>query len=258
LAAISGRILFAARAAKPHCIKENSVNYRNWSATNSPNLGSVVLSVLDFLRSGVIVTGIRGEIYWANLTAKEILDAHDGLEVDAEGFMLLSEESRPFPVAGMLPTDAPAASVDDEDRSIKYVHRPFGKRDLTVIARPFVSFRENPDVDKPAALLFIQDPERPVRVLQTDLRQFYGLTLTEGSLANFLMEGSTLEECCERLAIRPSTARMHLRNLLAKTGTRGQGELVWLLFRNHGLMTPTTPPRFDTVDPTTIALCLAQ
>jgi DNA-binding CsgD family transcriptional regulator len=218
------------------------VNYRNWSVTNSPNLGSIVLGVLDLLRSGVVMIGIRGQLYWANLTAKEILDARDGLEVDAQGFLLLSEENRPFPAAEVLSRDAPAASVDFEDQSIKYVRRPFGKRGLTVIARPFVSFREKPDADKPAALLFIQDPERPVRVLQTDLRQFYGLTLTEGSLANFLMEGSTLEECCERLAIRPSTARMHLRNLLAKTGTRGQGELVWLLFRNHGLMTPTKPP----------------
>ena len=218
------------------------MNYRNWSVTNSPNLGSIVLGVLDLLRSGVVMIGIRGQLYWANLTAKEILDAHDGLEVDAEGLLLLSEENRPFPVAEMLPRDAPVASVDDEDQSIKYVRRPFGKRGLTVIARPFVSFREKPDADKPAALLFIQDPERPVRVSQTDLHQFYGLTLTEGSLANFLMEGSTLEECCERLAIRPSTARMHLRNLLAKTGTRGQGELVWLLFRNHGLMTPTKTP----------------
>ena len=212
------------------------MNYRNWSATNSPNLGSMVLGVLDFLRPGVIMTNMRGQVYWANLTAKEILDTHDGLEVDAEGFLMLSEENRPFPVTGMLPGDAPAPSVDGENRSIKHVHRPFGKRDLMVIARPLVSFRESPDGDKPAALLFIQDPERPVRVLQADLRQFYGLTLTEGSLANFLMEGSTLEECCERLDIRPSTARMHLRNLLAKTGTRGQGELVWLLFRNHGLM----------------------
>ena len=218
------------------------MNYRNWSVANSPNLGSVVLGVLDLLRSGVVMTGIRGQLYWANVTAKEILDARDGLEVDAEGFLRLSEENRPFPVAEMLPKDAPEASVDDEDQSIKYVHRPFGRRGLTVIARPFVSFRENPEADKPAALLFIQDPERPVRILQTDLRQFYGLTLTEGSLANFLMEGNTLEECCERLAIRPSTARMHLRNLLAKTGTRCQGELVWLLFRNHGLMTSTRVP----------------
>jgi len=55
------------------------VNYRNWSVTNSPNLGSIVLGVLDLLRSGVVMIGIRGQLYWANLTAKEILDAHDGL-----------------------------------------------------------------------------------------------------------------------------------------------------------------------------------
>src|SRR5215470_18432645 len=135
-------------AARPYCVKEISVNYRNWSVTNSPNLGSMLLGVLDLLRSGVVMAGIRGQLHWANLTAKEILDAHDGLEVDAEGVLLLSEENRPFPVAGMLPRDAPAASVDDEDPTIKYVRRPFGKRSLTVIARPIVSVLESPDADK--------------------------------------------------------------------------------------------------------------
>jgi hypothetical protein len=33
---------------------------------------------------------------------------------------------------------------------------------------------------------------------------------------------------------------MHLRNVLGKTGTASQGELVWLLFKNLGLV--GTPP----------------
>jgi DNA-binding CsgD family transcriptional regulator len=218
------------------------VSYRNGNGSNPPDLASVVLGALDLVRTGVVVTTIRGRLLWANRAAEDILSARDGLEVDAEDVLLLSHGGCPFPIETMLTGNAAEQAAGDGDRSVKCVHRPSGKRNLTVIVRPTASFAESQNTEKPAALVFIQDPERPVRVLQTDLRQLYGLTLTEGSIANFLMEGSTLEECCKRLAIRPSTARMHLRNLLNKTGTRSQGELVWLLFRNHGLMSAAPVP----------------
>jgi DNA-binding CsgD family transcriptional regulator len=214
----------------------------NGNGTSPANLASVVLGALDLLRAGVVVTSIRGRLLWANRAAEDILNARDGLEVAAEDILLLSQEGCPLSIAAMLKGNAAAPAFGEGDHSVKYVHRPSGKRPLTVVVRPTASYAESQNAEKPAALVFIQDPERPVHILQADLRQLYGLTLTEGSLANFLMEGSTLEECCKRLAVRPSTARMHLRNLLNKTGTRGQGELVWLLFRNHGLMSAVPTP----------------
>ena len=68
------------------------------------------------------------------------------------------------------------------------------------------------------------------------MHQLYGLTYTESNLVNWLMDGKTLEECRVLLGVRPSTIRMHLRNVLGKTGTASQGELVWLLFKNLGLV----------------------
>jgi DNA-binding CsgD family transcriptional regulator len=49
------------------------------------------------------------------------------------------------------------------------------------------------------------------------------------------MEGWALEECCEELGIRRTTAKMHLRNIFAKTNVRRQGELVSLLLKSIGL-----------------------
>jgi DNA-binding CsgD family transcriptional regulator len=220
--------------------EEMSVTYRNGNGSNLPDLASIVLGTLDLLRTGVAVISIRGQLLWANSAAEDILNAHDGLEVDADDFLLFSEGACRFPIESML-TGATVAWPDGYgDPWIKHVNRPSGKRDLMVISRRTAYFGDGHDTQKPFALVFVQDPDRAVRVSQRELRQLYGLTVTEGSMANFLMEGSTLEECCRRLAIRPSTARMHLRNLLDKTGTRGQGELVCLLFRNHGLM--NAPP----------------
>jgi DNA-binding CsgD family transcriptional regulator len=49
------------------------------------------------------------------------------------------------------------------------------------------------------------------------------------------MEGVALDDCCTQLGIRRTTARMHLRNIFAKTGVRRQGELVALLLKSIGL-----------------------
>ena len=222
------------------------MNCRDGKSVSSSNLTSVVLGALDLLRTGVVVTSIRSRLLWANRAAEDILSARDGLEVDVQDTLLLSEEGSPFPVETMLTEHASEPALSGSDRSVRYVHRSSGKRDLTVVVRPTSFLAGSQDAERPAALVFIQDPERPVHVSQTDLRQLYRLTLTECSVANFLMEGSTLEECCNRLDIRPSTARMHLRNLLNKTGTRCQSELVWLLFRSLGLMSagPVTGSSF--------------
>jgi len=218
------------------------VTYCNGNGSNLPDLASIVLGTLDFLRTGVVMISIRGQLLWANRAAEDVLNTHDGLEVDADGFLLFSEGASRFPIESMSTGTAVACADGYGEPSIKYVHRPSGKRDLMVISRRTAYFGDSRDTHKPFALVFIQDPDRAVRVSQRELRQLYGLTLTEGSMANFLMEGSTLDECCRRLAIRPSTARMHLRNLLDKTATRGQGELVCLLFRNHGLMNASPVP----------------
>jgi DNA-binding CsgD family transcriptional regulator len=81
----------------------------------------------------------------------------------------------------------------------------------------------------------IQDSALPVETAEAELRQLYGLTSAEARLSNLLMEGAALEDCCAQLGIRRTTARMHLRNIFAKTGVRRQGELVALLLKSIGL-----------------------
>jgi DNA-binding CsgD family transcriptional regulator len=81
----------------------------------------------------------------------------------------------------------------------------------------------------------ILDSAQPVETAETELKQLYGFTATEARLANHLMEGLSLEDCCAAMGIRRTTARMHLRNIFAKTGVRRQGELVSLLLKSIGL-----------------------
>jgi DNA-binding CsgD family transcriptional regulator len=55
-------------------------------------------------------------------------------------------------------------------------------------------------------------------------------------MANLLMEGRTLDECCQQLAIRRSTGRTHVQHLFEKVGVQRQSELVSVLWKSIGLI----------------------
>jgi DNA-binding CsgD family transcriptional regulator len=85
-----------------------------------------------------------------------------------------------------------------------------------------------------ALFVLIHDPEFPVQVGYTELRELFGLTLTEARLTNLMMQGKSVDECTGLLGIRRSTVKMHLRNLYGKTGVQRQCELVSLMFKSFG------------------------
>jgi DNA-binding CsgD family transcriptional regulator len=98
----------------------------------------------------------------------------------------------------------------------------------------------------------IHDPERQANAGLTGLRELYGLTFTEGRLADLMMQGKTIEDCTGLLGIRRTTVKMHLRNLYGKTGVQRQSELVSLLFKSFGNVRSgkQTPPQFGAAFPT--------
>jgi len=206
---------------------------KNGNGSHPHGLLSALLAGLDLLKTGVAVTNSGSQLLLINRAAEEILSARDGLEIAPGDILQLSTEGCPLPVKTMLEEYAVPQGRDGIAASI---HRPSGKRPLSVVVRPAPGFAGLDDEKTPAALVFILDPERPTGAPQADLHQLYGLTSAESNLANCLMQGKTLNESCEQLGIRHSTGRMHLRNLFSKTGVRRQSELVGLLFKNHGLV----------------------
>ncbi len=199
------------------------------------NLLIALLGALDLLTTGVAVTSRNGRLLFINRTAEEILQAGDGLEITENEVLQMSVEACPLPIRKMLTPGIRQPVPRGVNGMTASIHRPSGKRPLTVAVWPTTSIGERLGGEKAEALVFILDPERPVGASQSDLHQLYGLTSAESNLANCLMEGKRLNDCCRQLRIRMPAARMHLRNLFRKTGTRKQSELVWLLFNNYGL-----------------------
>jgi DNA-binding CsgD family transcriptional regulator len=190
---------------------------------------------LELLHVGLAVTNASAQVLMANRTAEQILAARDGLELTARGTVRTVRESDPG-LQEVIETVAAGARKGEARHAMLAIQRPSGKRPLTLLVRPARGAAVEPDLTGPAALAFILDPELPVQAAEEELRQLYGLTSTETRLANLLMEGKTLEECCAELGVRRPTVCSHLQHLFRKTGVQRQSELVSVLFKSIGLI----------------------
>lgn len=73
--------------------------------------------------------------------------------------------------------------------------------------------------------------QAPPRFDATQLRLLFGFTQTEARVANLLLTGRSSEDIAIDWNVRSDTVRAHVKRMLAKTGTRNQGDLQKLLLR---------------------------
>jgi DNA-binding CsgD family transcriptional regulator len=193
------------------------------------------LDGLDTLGIGLAVCSSSGHLLLANWTAGEIVEAHDGLELNSDNVLCTTQECGQT----FVEVVRRAVGVAPGDRAINgaalTVRRPSGKRALTLLVRSVRRMPATEESPQAAALVLILDSALSVKTTETELGQLYGLTFAEARLANLLMDGKTLNNCACELGICRSTARDHLRSLFKKTRVHRQSQLVSLLLRSIGL-----------------------
>ncbi|MBB3953913.1 helix-turn-helix transcriptional regulator [Novosphingobium sediminicola] len=108
-----------------------------------------------------------------------------------------------------------------------------GRSDRGVLAlggidRPALHLRARParHLSRDLVLLTLAQPDRPVHYAPGDIARLFGLTITEASLAAYLAAGHSVSDFAAARGIAEGTARLHLKRVLAKTGTGRQSELV--------------------------------
>ena len=197
---------------------------------------------LDLVNIGLAVIGGGANLLLANHTAEQVFESRDGLELTARRNIRTTQRSTPALDDLIRRAAKPAGGTAD---SILAVQRSSGRRPLTLVIRSVEGASSKRDLMAPAVLVFILDPEEPIGTAEAELRQLYGLTSMEACLASLFMEGKTLDDCCELLGIRRSTARTHLQHLFEKVGVQRQSELVSLLLKSIGLVRMGRKPKQD-------------
>jgi DNA-binding CsgD family transcriptional regulator len=207
------------------------------------------LHALSKLQIGLLVCDAAGQVIAMNRVAESILEKRDGLELGADGLLCATQESKPAIAARVKEcADAVRSARSPHSPSAVAIDRGPGRRRLSVFLRPSNHDLRKSPAGKGTVLVIVLDSELPVGAVVPELQQVYGFTTSEARLANLLMEGKGLEDCCAELGIRRATACTHLRRLFAKTGVHRQSELVSLLLRSIGLAHLARPAKIGSAD----------
>ena len=107
--------------------------------------------------------------------------------------------------------------------------RPAPRRPLSVLVTPLIIESTWFVTGRPAAIVFVADPDGAPRTAQDQLRDLHRLTPAEAAVAMAIARGEGLQAVANELDISLTTARTHLQHVFEKTETRRQAELVRLI-----------------------------
>lgn len=218
--------LFA--ALTPHLQRAVQLQVR-LAALDEPPIGSA--EMLDRLPHAVLLVDARAGIMFANQAAERMLEAGCGLSLDRDGL----KAETPNATRLMRQTIADCAMSANEIGSAGgrlRLARP-RRAPLTMLVIPHRTRTTWIDVLRPAAILFVTDPEQTVAVHSERLSQDFGLTRAEAQLAAEISKGDGLQAAAHRLGVSLTTVRTHLAHVFDKTGTRRQAELVRLILQTQ-------------------------
>ncbi len=190
---------------------------------------ATALQALDRVDTGVIVVDERCRIMLSSAMADALLRGNAELAVQG-GCLVLQQPALRDALSAQIRAAANVAQGEPGDAGASLcVPRP-GRLPLVLEIAPLRPTTSVFGDQRPAALVFIRDPEAPADLDR--LRALFGLTRTEAAVAAALAQGRSLEGIASGLGVGLGTVRSHLKRILAKTGTHRQAEVVALLARS--------------------------
>jgi DNA-binding CsgD family transcriptional regulator len=215
-----------ASALLPHLQRALRLGQRLAAASRSD---AAALQALDRLDSGVLVVDGSCRIVCASAVAERLLRENEELGV-VGGCLVLRPPALQNRLLSLvdaaLNTARGTVSWSAAALSVPRAHRV----PLAIEVAPLRPSESRFGDERPRALLFVLDPEAPVAVER--LRELFGLTPAEGTVAAALVRGGSLDDIAVQMGIGLATVRTHLKRILAKTGTHRQAQAVALMARS--------------------------
>ncbi len=214
-------------ALMPHLQCAMRIHYRLLAADGQVVAASAALHRLPW---GVVVVDAESKIAWVNQAAEAILRRKDGLLPAKDGLRAATVRETTL-LRNALRAALCGAEGGFRPGQVLSISRPSGLRSLTVLIAPLAANQER-GFKRPAALVFLGDPELRPESNTEALRRLFDLTSAEAALAAALVEGKTIDEYTSEALISRNTARTHLKRIFSKTNTGRQSDLVRVLLRS--------------------------
>ncbi|WP_104430227.1 helix-turn-helix transcriptional regulator [Methylobacter tundripaludum] len=188
-------------------------------------------SLLNRLPVGLVLFDKGGQAVFVNQMAENLVRCSDGFCLNAAGRCLAGNANETRALRRLI-----GNAAERGQGNAMSLHRNHSNRPLSAIV---VSLQNQPVPfigSGPSVALFIYDPDRPLDLDDSLLTQCYGLSPAEAKLATALLRGQTPNDYAQARAISNNTVKTQLKQVLAKTGTHRQSELIQLLTTGFGML----------------------
>lgn len=210
----------------PHFARALEIRTR---LSHSEIVNQIYADAMDRLAVGGIVLDEGGKLVAMNSIAQSLLERRDGIVVMNGSIRAVStQEDKALQKLIKFALETEPGNGDKITQALS-ISRPSGARDLGIVVNPIRLSARVGDRWGHGAAIFIRDAEIGVKTDPAVLRQLFGFTQAEASLAMQLAKGDSLEQAAAEQNIRYNTARAHLRSMFEKTGVTRQAELVRIL-----------------------------
>jgi PAS domain S-box-containing protein len=183
---------------------------------------------------GIAVIDTFGHPLHMNKVAQAIVDQDDGIQVNRDG---LQGDQNGQLINLKEVIERPDDRTQKKKRSAggaMAIERPSGNRPYSVVVTPLRTESRYFDNDRPAAIVFMSDPENVPDLKESQLASLYGLTPAEARLARLLAQDLSLAEASEELGVSQHTVRTHIKRIFSKTTTERQSGLIRVLLSGPG------------------------
>lgn len=177
-------------------------------------------------QTGVMRVGPGRKIQWLNEAASAVLESGDGMRRDGADRLRLADEALDGMLGLMLD---PGAPQEGQARTLTRTMHRCGAPLRVTLASSGQSLVERYFAG-PTVTVLMSEVERMGTLPAELLATTFGLTSREVDVTMGLVAGHSLQAISERLNISYETARTHLKQIFAKTGTRRQAELLARLY----------------------------
>ena len=194
--------------------------------------GDGVIQLLDKLPFGVFLLDASGHVLELNRRAREILAHGDGLLLFGSE-LRAARQCETVELKRLINAAAQTGSGQGIGAGgAMRVSRSSGGRDYCLLSTPLPQESAALGPTRPAAAVFVSDPDLDDEPQNAMLQRLFGLTKAEARVATILVGGDTIEGAAQMLQITPGTVRIHLKRIFLKTDTRRQAELVRLVLNS--------------------------
>lgn len=210
------------RRVGPHLVRAANVSLR---LSRAEIARTAEAAALDRVGQGVLIVAADGEILFANRAAEALLAEADGIKTEKSALRANTLAD----TAQFRRLIAAAAERSDSAGGMMALSRPAPRRPLHALVAPLTIESTLFMTSRPAAIVFVADPDGAPPIAQEQLRSLYRLTPAEAAVAMAIARGAGLQAAADELQISLTTARTHLQHVFEKTETGRQAELVRLI-----------------------------